>query len=602
MTEISDDAASPAAAANVAISQTVSAMLDSASTSAVAASAALRMPEDFSGLDTGSMAAAGIAETVSSMLESATTAAVSATQDQHHQTAVASPRASVSAPGTTFVPPLSPLGPTEEHTASGIELSGRRGHGDEEDSQIDELRGNDGAAANVAAGSQDSRGQFEPVVISDAGRVVYNEAGAKDDSTRGVDEYKAEENENNGVREEHKETKEKMKSKGMEEDTAQEEKRLELPEDYNGRPARSSRVADGNGHGTDRSKGMKSFEEDVAEPSNEAERQRSGGRADGESEEVGEDSTARNARPSAVSRPAKGEGDIQQQWQWWDNENPWSRGPRSSTSTERKSTGRELADTVAPPPVYQETAPPPPYQEVIAGLPSRSPMQKQIVEQQERARSFETSASNRRDLRSVSAVSNDASCSSADDTSRGPPPSYRAAAVGRTASQSSPSDREEEGKQNSTVHLPPPSYGRFYDDFRWATSPLQGKTSSSSGAKSDGGEWWTLDDQDDQNAPIWSGEGRGKERERGRRRTRVSSGGNGGSGGGGGASGLQDRDRPETIGEEREEDRLGGTSWRRRQSSEVRRRRTATAGGSSRPRTTTSHPRGKSRNKDTTLR
>eukprot|EP00903_Cladosiphon_okamuranus_P015549 g14354.t2 len=601
MAEISGDAvsAAAAAAANVAISQTVSAMLDSASTSAAVASAVPRMPQEFSGLDASSMAAAGIAETVSSVLESATTAAVAVAQDEQHQTAVASPRASASAPGTTAVPPLSPLGPTEEHTASGIGLSGRRSHDDEEDSETDELKRSGGTAADVADGSQDSRGQFKPVVISDAGRVVYGEVGAKSDSTRGANESKAAGKETIGVRQERKETKEDLTSKDVGEDAVQKkEKRLELPEDSNDRAVLSSRcssiVVGGNERGTDRSKGSKSTPEDIAEPGDDSESRHSGGRADGESEAAGENPTAPNVRPSAAaSRLTKGDEGIQQQWHWWDSENPWSRGPRSFTSTEQKSTGRKLSDTVPAPPAYQETIPPPPYQEVIAGLPSRSPTQKLIIEQQERALSYETSASNERDPRPVSALSNDASSSSGDATSRGPPPSYRAAVVGETASQSSPSDREEE-KQNSTAaHLPPPSYGRFYGDFRSTTSPLQRETSSI-GPKSDGGEWWTLDDQDAQYAPVWSGGGRGEERERGRRRTRASSGGDGGGG-------LQNPDRPETIGGEHEEETFGGTSWHRQRSSEGRRRRTATAGGSSRPRTTMSQPRGKGGKKHITM-
>lgn len=596
MTGISEDAASvAAAAANVAISQTVSAMLDSATTSAAQASAAPAMPEEISTLDADSIVAAGIAETVSTMLESATTAAVAATQEQEHQTAVAPERVSASAAATSFVPPLSPPGSTLEHSSIDIELSDRRSHDHESGSEIDELRITDGATANIADSSQDSRGQLGPVIVSDAGRLVYNEAAAKNKNNGGVQEYKAEEHDNDEARQERKDTTKNMDGKDEEEHEEQKEERLELPDDCDDRAAPSARALDSNNHMTDRSKGSKNAVEVVTGHSGRVERQQSGGRANDKSEAAGESSTTPNARPSAATAPhispaqlGEGEGELKEQWQWWDDENPWARGPRPST--DRKPTGKKIPDMAPPPPVYQETTPPPPYQEVVSGLRMpRSSVQEHIVEQEE-------VAPFRRALRPVSAVSNDASGSSGDDTSRGPPPSYRAAAVGGKGSFSSSSDREE---KHSTGHLPPPSYGRFYDESRSATftSPLQGETNSS-GTKSDGGEWWTQRDQHNPHGPVWSREGRGQERDRERRRTRVPSGGTGG----GVSGGLQKYDRPETIGDEHEEERLGGKSWRRRQRSEGRRRRAVTTGGSSQPRTILPLPRGKSGHKDTTLR
>lgn len=611
MAEIAEDAASvAAAAANMVISETVSAMLDSATTSAAKAAASPGMPQDISGLKDGSVAPAGIAETVSSIIESATTAAVAATQEQEYWTAVVAEGASASAAATTSVPPLSPLGPTVEHTASGIELSGRRGCDDEEGSEIDGLRRNDAATAHVADRSPDRRRQVEPVVILDAVHLVDNEAEAKDGSEGGSIQDKAEENNSNRMRQAQTDEKENWEGKDVEENEKHEEEQLKPPEECKDHVSRSVRVVDDNGYRTDRSRGSINAVQAVIERSGKAESQHSsGGRADHNSQAAGECSTAPNDRPSAGTPAApqiapsqlpEGEGDIQQQWQWWDNQNPWSRSPRSSISSDRKTADRKLSDTGPPPPVYQETTPPPPYQEVVAGLrASRSSTQKQTLEQQEGARSSETVTSNRGAHRSATAVSHDASGSSGD-TSRGPPPSYGAAVVGRTASRYYSRDREEE-EQTSVRHLPPPSYGRFYDDFRSATftSPLKGETDGS-GAKSDGDEWWTKGNEDHQYAPVWGGEGRRQERESGRRRTRASSGGTGSSGGGGDV--LKNDDRPETVGDEHEEERLGGASWRRRQHSEGRTRRTVPTSGSGRPKTTMPHPRGKIGDKDSTLR
>ena len=608
MAEVAEDAASAsAAAASKAISETVSAMLDNATTSAAKTPEAQGMRKQLSGLEAGSTAAAGIADTVSSMLESATTAAVAATREQEPQEpAVVAARPSASAAATTSVPPLSPLEPTVEYTASGIELSGRRGRDDEEGSAVDGSRRNDGATADAADRIRYSRGQLEPVIISDAGRLVDDAAEPNNSDEGGLAQNKAAEKEKSWLRQAQSNAKENGGGMDTEEN---EEEKLGLAEDYDDRVPRSSRAVDGNDHSTHRPGSTNSVQV-ATEGGGKAERQRGGGLADDNSQAAGECSTAPHDRPSAAARAApqiapsqlaEREGDVQQQWQWWDDENPWSRRPRSSTSSDRKAADRKLSGTGPPPPVYQETTPPPPYQEVLAGLrASLSPMQKQSIEHQEGARSSETVTSNRGDRGSVAAASNDTSGSSGDDASRGPPPSYSAAVVGRTASQSSSSDREEE-KQASVRNLPPPSYGRFYDDVRSATfsSPLKGETDSS-GATSDGHEWWTKGHEDHQYAPVWGGEGRGKERGGGRRRTRASSGGSGGSGGGGGA--LQKYDRPETVGGEHEEEGLGGTSWRRRQHSEERTGRTAATSGSSRPKTTTPHPRGKSGNKDTTLR
>eukprot|EP00752_Nemacystus_decipiens_P004687 g4275.t1 len=578
MSEIAEDATSAAAAAaNTAISETVSAMLDSATTSAAKSSAAPGMAEEVSELQVGSIAVAGIAETVSAMLENATMAAVAATHQQGHQAAVVTELGSALAAATNnFVSPLSPLGPTVDHTTSGIELSGRRVRDDEEGSEYDGLRLNNGSAAHVADGSRESRRgqQLETVVISAAGPAVDDEAEVKDGDEGCFAQYKVDDDEHIGVRHIQSDAQESGERKNVQENEAE---KLGLAEDCDDQVSRSSRAVDGDDHGIDRSQESADAAENIREYRGEAKRQHGDGRAGDNSGAAGENSQAPKDRPSASQLP-EGKGDMQQQWQWWDSENPWSRGPRSSTSRDRKSIDRKLFETGPPPPVYQETRPPPPYQEVVAGLPaSRALMQKQATQQHDRPWSASRKASDQQALLSATAVSNDGS--SGDDTSRGPPPSYRAAVVGRTVSRSSSSDEGEE-KQTSVRHLPPPSYGRFYDDVRSATSipPLQGETDSRD-AKSNGGEWWAQEDQDNQYAPVWSGKCGGQERESWGRRTRASSGDTGGSSGISG-DGLQKPDRPETVGDEHEDEGSGGVSWRRRPYSEGRvRRATAARGG-----------------------
>lgn len=594
MAETSEDEASATATAeNVAVSGIVSAMLESATTSAAKASAAPAMPDEVSGLEADSIAA-GVAETVSSLLDSATSAVAATTQEQKHRTAAVPERGSVSAVAMPIVPLLSPPGSTAEHTLSGIELSGRRGYGDGEGSPFDELRRNVGGSATTAGTSQDSQGQLEPVESSDAGRLVYDEAAAKDEEKGYTKEFKAEEDEHKEASQQERNTGKNEEDKDVGEDEEHSEETLELPEDGDDRVARSSSAVDANGRKTERYEGPKRRVERVTGCSGTAERQQGGGHADDKSEAGGESSTAPNGRAfgPATAAPgvfppnsSHGKEETQQQWQWWDNENPWSRAPRSSASIDRKVSGTAPAQPIC----QEETTPPPPYQEVVGGpRASRSSTQEQVVEQQTGEIPSETATSSGQALRSGSAVSNAASNFSGDDNTRGPPPSYRAAVAGVTEILSSSSDQEEEEKQDPVRHLPPPSYGRFYDDFRSATvgSRSHGGTDSS-GANSEGGEWWVLEDQDHQHAPVWSGQ----ERERGRRRNGASPGG-----------GRQNFDRPETSDDGREGEGLGASSRRRWQHSAGRRTRTAAAGGSSRPRTTAPLPTAKRGHKDTSRR
>ncbi len=332
-----------------------------------------------------------------------------------------------------------------------------------------------------------------------------------------------------------------------------------------------------------------------------------GGRAGGESkyEENGEEgssqtrdrtsaavsaagSTAAVPRAALPQLAAGGEG-VRHQWQWWDSENPWSKGSRSSASTDANSS----ESAPPPPPVYREVGSPPPYQEVVTG--PRAPRSS--------LHSSQTVTSNAQPPLSSSLLSKDAGHSSGDDTSRGPPPSYRTAAAGRgTSSFSSSFDEEEEGK-HPVGNLPPPSYGRYYEALR-STPALpdgRGETGNVS-PTSEASEWWAQEDPEYhyQPRPDTDRDGdRGRERER-RRRRKYESLGRGG--------GKHKLERPETIddeghGEDEGQGVLLATPWARRKRAGERRRSSAMAvDGGNRPRTTTAVSRRKNGHKDHPVR
>lgn len=304
------------------------------------------------------------------------------------------------------------------------------------------------------------------------------------------------------------------------------------------------------------------------------------------------------------------------QWRWWDEENPWSRGSkRSSTKSSKLSADGSLSEAAPPPPAYQETASPPPYQQVVRDISApRSSTQKTVFERHLKAQSPETAATGGHGKLLDSVLSNGAS-SSEDDTSRGAPPSYRTAAAGRIGTLFK--CRSEEGQQELQIKdLPRPSCGRFYGEGHLGTiaSPPRRVTDSSSSsksssAKSEPAKWWTRGGDDDDHrhrhhrqrrpkpAPDREQE-RVRERRHERRRRHVSTVG-------GSYDELQAFDsktaqRPETVVGDHDgmEGMFGGTwGWRSRYG-DGGRRRSLTATGGSRPRTTLSLPRGKKGHND----
>lgn len=252
---IPEDVGLTAGAAAV-ISQNVSAMLDSATTTA-----ALVMAEEIPVLDTGSIAAAAVSNTVAAMLESATATAVAASEAPVQQLLPTASMASV-ATTTPIVPPLSTPESTTEDPMSSIELSGRRDCGDDGGAENDnnavlelELKADSpysptpphprkyGTAVDAADRSRKSRPELAPVVLSDAGRLFYTDASTNDE--KGLDEQKDDEQEDN-EREETQDTKETEKGKGVRDEHEDEEGgRLELPEDCNSRVVLSSGPEDG---------------------------------------------------------------------------------------------------------------------------------------------------------------------------------------------------------------------------------------------------------------------------------------------------------------------------------------------------------------------
>lgn len=274
---------------------------------------------------------------------------------------------------------------------------------------------------------------------------------------------------------------------------------------------------------------------------------------------------------------ASASGGEQHRWRWWDNENPWSRGSMSSATTRTTSTDGKTPGCapIPSPPAYRETVPPPPYRESTGDLSpsseSRSPASNSGSEAHERSPRAGSVA-----------LRDDASTStcSGEDTSRGPPPSYRSvAAKGERRRLSSSARGVEDERENNLParDFPPPSYGRFYDPHA-AT------------------EWWAQDDDRriyDQNESS--------ERDRGseRRRRHVSPAGGGGNTERRDEQHLMFRDRPserpETVDDKDQLRRLGESGgWQRRR--EVVGRKTSTAAAGSRPKA--SITRGKSRQKD----
>ncbi|CBN74701.1 hypothetical protein Esi_0037_0136 [Ectocarpus siliculosus] len=345
--------------------------------------------------------------------------------------------------------------------------------------------------------------------------------------------------------------------------------------------------------------------------------QQYGGQADAK-EGQGEDSSPSNAAVRAVvdgtaappiaawesAGMGGGGGNEEPLWHWWDDADPWSRGPRSyvtaaSTSTDR---GPSRSGSGPPPPAYQEMTPPPPYSETVkryAATQRSSPTPKTGPEgDHQRTPSFREAATRHVPSGSVISSGDASSFSSDGDASLGPPPSYHStAAGGGTARSSSPSAAgEEDEKSRFARDLPPPSYGRFYDTLSGTAAGLSHPETNGRGEDAGGiDEWWARDEDQhfDQNSPDTQPE---KQRTR-HRRHRSSDGGGGGSSrlwaSGGGAierSGTNHGDQRSLRGG-------AGASRGRRPPHEGRGgwKRSPTASGGRRPKTTMGVSRGKSR-------
>lgn len=333
--------------------------------------------------------------------------------------------------------------------------------------------------------------------------------------------------------------------------------------------------------------------------------------------------------PQVAARdPTEGGGGdgAEHQWQWWDNENPWSRASMFSTRGSKSSADGSLSRSGRPPPAYRETSPPPPYHDVIADISApRSSAPTTRFGRHQKGQTHEATATNGLVLPLHSPPSNGAS-SSGDDMSREAPPSYRTAAAGGGGTPSTPRG-EEEHQRLQIKDLPPPSYGRFYGEgHRGAVVSPPPRREANSGRENsitspDPSEWWAVDDnnhllrhQRQQGRPKT---GRESEQERVRERGHVSSSRRRRhvSTGGGSYDGLEafngkTAQRPETavVGdndddEEDEEYMSGGAwGWRSRYGDGGRRGSRTATGGSSRPRTTLPLPRGKKGRKDRTPR
>lgn len=257
------------AAAVAAVSQNVSAIIDSATTAAAAApvSAAKGTSEEITGLGTASntmgmlenaiTTAAAVSNTVGDMLERATTmaAAVAGAVSEVPVVQTPTPEAASTAvvTTTTIVPPFSPPGLSAEYPMSSIELSGRRDDcgdergGTENDNLVLELEREGesprsptppqprkfSAAVDVADRSRKNQRELKPVVISDAGRMFYTDEKL-DQNGRDEKEQKDDEQEDKGRGE--KQYTQENDAKG---------ERLESQEDCDGRVVLASGPEDG---------------------------------------------------------------------------------------------------------------------------------------------------------------------------------------------------------------------------------------------------------------------------------------------------------------------------------------------------------------------
>ncbi|CAN0068165.1 unnamed protein product, partial [Ectocarpus fasciculatus] len=293
-------------------------------------------------------------------------------------------------------------------------------------------------------------------------------------------------------------------------------------------------------------------------------------------------------------------------WHWWDDEDPWSRDPRSyvMSATTPTDGGPSRSGSGPPPPAYQEKNPPPPYSEAVKryAATQRSSQTPKNGPAQHHQRTPPSREAATRYLPSGSVISSgDASSfSSGGDASLGPPPSYHSTAAGGGTAHSSSSSAagEKDEKNRLATDLPPPSYGRFYDTHLSGTAADLSRPETNSRGEDSGGidEWWARDEDHyfyQKSPDTQPGEERGRHR---RHRSSDSGGGRGGSSrlwaSGGGAierSGADDGDRRSV--------RAGAGASRGRQPRHEGRggwKRSPTASGSSRPKTTMAVSRGKS--------
>lgn len=313
------------------------------------------------------------------------------------------------------------------------------------------------------------------------------------------------------------------------------------------------------------------------------------------------------APPIAAWESARGVGGGWSEkplWHWWDDEDPWSRDPRSyvMSATTPTDGGPSRSGSGPPPPAYREKTPPPPYSEAVkhyaATRRSSSTPKTGPAPHHQRTPSSREAATRHVPPVSVISSGDSSSFSSDGDTSLGPPPSYHSTTAGGGAARSSSSSAagEEDEKNRLARDLPPPSHGRFYDTLSGAG--LSRPETNGRGEDAGGiDEWWARDEDQHfyQNSPDTQ-----PEKQRGRRRRHRSSDGGGGGGGssrlwasGGGA--IQ---RWRTNDGDRRSARGGAGASRGRQTPHEGRggwKRSQAASGDTRPKTTMAVSRGKSR-------
>lgn len=238
MERVPDGISSVAAAT---VSQTVSAMLKSATAAAAAAGSAIprTTTDEIPSLDAGPIPANGVPPTRPTNLGSGRTTEAIASEENVHQFLTPEQESPISATATTTVPPFSPPGPAVEDTMSGVELSGRRGSGGEEGHETDAERAEkDGARTDSADASRRSQRELEPVVLPDGGRGLFD-ATTVDGGGEEQRGERDERNESRGGDEGAEEEGEGDESDGGEE---QEEKKNE---NCNGRVVHYARPEDG---------------------------------------------------------------------------------------------------------------------------------------------------------------------------------------------------------------------------------------------------------------------------------------------------------------------------------------------------------------------